>query len=111
MALPLAAQRLVELAHLDKLYLRAGTPAQQADDVQPPKPVRGEPGTKPKGDWPTLVATWLILKAFENPRQRENIDVLVRGAEDYLREEMGWAPESTGRIRTKILDFLQLVRR
>jgi hypothetical protein len=93
-------------ADLDRLYLRAGTTA-----AQPPKPVRSKPGTKPKGDWPTLVAAWLILKACEHPRQLENIDALVRGAEDHLREEIGWAPENTGRIRMQILDFLQLIRR
>jgi hypothetical protein len=81
----------------------------QADDGM--TATRAKPGTKPKGDWPTLVGAWLILKATQDPRQLENVDALVRGAEDHLREEIDWAPENTQRIRAKILDFLQLLRR
>jgi hypothetical protein len=98
-------------ADLDRLYLRAGTPASQADDAQPPKPVQGKPGTKPKGDWPTRVAAWLILKTYEDPNQLENIDALVKGAEDHLRNEIGWAPENTQHIRRKVVELLRLVRR
>jgi hypothetical protein len=89
---------------------------QQARDGDAAPPVTrsappAKPGTKPQGDWPTKVGAWLILKACENPRQLENIDALVRGAQDHLQDEIGWAPENTGRIRTQILDFLELIRR
>jgi len=70
-----------------------------------------KPGTKPREDWPTKLGAWLILKTYEDPRQLDNIDALVGGAQDHLQDEIGWAPESSGRVRKQILDFLQLIRR
>ena len=69
------------------------------------------PGTKPTRDWPILVAAWLILKACEDPHQLENIDTLVGEAQDYLQKKIGWAPQNPQRIRQKIKDLLQLIRR
>jgi hypothetical protein len=84
---------------------------QSQTDEDDAKPVLATPGTKPRGDWPTKVGAWLILKAVEDPRQLENIDALVEGAMNHLQQEIDWAPQTTARIRMKILDFLQLLRR
>jgi hypothetical protein len=86
---------------------RDGDAAPPAMRSAPP----AKPGTKPRKDWPTKVGAWLILKAYEDPRQLDNIDALVDGAQDHLLDEIGWAPENSGRVRKQILDFLQLIRR
>jgi hypothetical protein len=72
---------------------------------------REKSGTKPRGDWQNKLGAWLVLKAIEDARQLENVDALVEGAVTHLQEEIGWAPQTSGRIRAKILDFLQLLRR
>jgi hypothetical protein len=103
----------VSRSHFEQLFFSSQR-TRDADAVQPETrsaPPASKPGTKPREDWPTKVGAWLILKACEDPRQLENIDVLVSLAQDHLQEEIGWAPENTGRIRRQILDFLQLIRR
>jgi hypothetical protein len=69
-------------------------------------------GPKPIKEWPTVLAAWLIKVACDDPdRLRGNVNALVRAAQDFLEEQIGYAPLDTGPVRAKIVELLQFVRR
>ena len=72
-------------------------------------PARNPPGPKPRGDWHTRVASWLIRIARDEPNKLKNTDQLVKAAGDYLEAEIDWSPQ-TKRIRPVIVELLRLVR-
>ena len=76
-----------------------------------PSRMRGRPGPKPTGDWPTIVAAWLIAVAADDPKRLQNADVLVTEAQSFLRGETGWAPKEPKELRKTIVELLQLIRR
>lgn len=90
---------------VDRVYPRADA----ADDGIPQLP-RSKPGPDPTGDWPMLLGAWLIGVAVAEPARLHNIDVLVDDAKDFLQEKIGWAPQDTKDLRSKIRHFLQFVR-
>jgi hypothetical protein len=69
----------------------AGTAPVDHDDASdaPPK-IR--PGTKPTGDWPTLIGRWLIEVAVEDPKRLQNVDALVVEAQNFLDDKINWSP-------------------
>jgi hypothetical protein len=76
-----------------------------------PSRMRGRPGPKPTGDWPTIVAAWLIAVAADDPKRLQNADVLVTEAQSFLRDEIGWAPKEPKELRKTIVELLRFIRR
>ncbi|MBR0719397.1 hypothetical protein [Bradyrhizobium liaoningense] len=74
-------------------------------------PVRAKPGTKPRGDWYTLIAQWLIAVAADDPKRLRNVDVLVVEATAFLQDEINWSPANAKDLRKKIVELLILVPR
>jgi len=74
-------------------------------------PQRVKPGTKPRGDWHTLVAAWLIAVALDDPKRLRNIDALVTEATVFLEQTIEWAPAEPKHLRKKIRELLQLLPR
>lgn len=93
---------------LDALFGTSTAPLEHADvaDAQTPKP-----GPKPRGDWPTLIAQWLIAVAAEDPKRLQNVDALVTEAQLFLRNRLRWAPSDPKAIRTLIRELLRDLRR
>jgi hypothetical protein len=91
---------------LDRIYPPAAPVA--ADDL--PDPLRSKPGTKPTGDWPDVVAAWLIMIAVEDKSRLGNIDQLVSDAKDFLLDTIGWEPQDNKDLRSKIRHFLRFVQ-
>ena len=81
----------------------------QVDDEM--APVRAKPGTKPTGDWYTLIAQWLIAVAADDPKRLLNVDALVVEATAFLEKEISWAPSNPKDLRKKIVELLILVPR
>ena len=94
----------VSRPELDRLY--AAPTKTASDDAARPKP-----GPKPKDDWPTWIARWLILKALEYPDELANVDALVGEARLFLQQEEIFTPQDDKRIRKVIADLLLLVKR
>src|SRR5262249_8791557 len=65
---------------LDRLY--SGAQPDHDDGSGSPPPVK--PGPKPRGDWPTLVAQWLIAVAADDRKRLQNVDALVTEAKIFL---------------------------
>lgn len=84
-------------------------PLDHDDDSNSPPPVK--PGPKPRGDWPTLVAQWLIEVAADDPKRLQNVDALVTEAKIFLRNQIKWAPKDDKDLRAKIRELLGSVRR
>jgi hypothetical protein len=74
-------------------------------------PTRVKPGPKPKDDWPTWVARWLVMMAVEYPDELRNVDGLVEGAREFLTSKGKFAPSEDKDIRKVLMDLLSLVRR
>jgi hypothetical protein len=72
---------------------------------------RAKPGRKPKGDWYTLIAAWLIAVAADEPKRLLNVNALVVEATDFLEDKIDWAPAEAKDLRKKIVELLQLVPR
>jgi hypothetical protein len=85
------------------------TPLREA--VHEMTPLRAKPGTKPTGDWHTLIAQWLIAVAVDEPKRLRNVDVLVAEASAFLLDEIKWAPAEAKDLRKKIVELLRLVSR
>jgi hypothetical protein len=83
-------------------------PAQQPDDGK--TAARAKPGTKPTGDWHTLIAQWLIEVATEDARRLQNVDTLVVEASAFLEAEIDWAPAEPKSLRKRIVELLNRVR-
>jgi hypothetical protein len=91
--------------HVEKVW-----PAlRQADDEMVPP--RGRPGTKPRDDWYTLIAQWLLAVAYDDPRRLRNVARLVPKAAAFLQTEIGWSPKESKELRKKIVELLLLVPR
>ena len=71
---------------------------------------RVSPGTKPTGNWHTLIAQWLIAVAVENPERLQNVDALVIEAQKFLHKRIKWAPSDDKALRGKIRELLREVR-
>jgi len=79
-------------------------------DPTTPKPPPARPRTKPPGDWPMLVAAYLIKIAVNEPhRLHGDISDLVEAAQIFLESEIGWMPEERA-LRDKIVELLRLVK-
>jgi hypothetical protein len=72
---------------------------------------RRKPGPKPKGDWHTLLAQWLIAVAADDPKLLRNVAALVVEAAVFLQTEIGWAPAEAKDLRKKIDELLARVPR
>jgi hypothetical protein len=70
-----------------------------------------KPGPKSTGEWPTLVAAWLITVARDNPKQLQNVDALTGEAQDFLVDQIKWAPKDIKQLRAKIVELLQFIAR
>ncbi|MCP3464480.1 hypothetical protein [Bradyrhizobium sp. CCGUVB23] len=81
----------------------------QTDDET--APVRAKPGPKPKDDWHTLIAQWLIAVAVDDPKRLRNVDTLVVEATAFLDDGIEWAPSDRKDLRKKLVELLILVRR
>jgi hypothetical protein len=81
---------------------------QEDDEAAPP---RARPGPRPKDDWYTRIAQWLIAVAVDNPKRLQNVDVLVVEATDFLQNKIDWAPKEPKELRKKIVELLELVSR
>lgn len=94
---------------LDRLYpAAAGAPvAANTDNI----PRRARSGPKPRDDWPTVLAAWLIAVTRDDPKRLRNVDALVPEAQDFLEEQIEWAPKETKDVRKKIVELLQFVSR
>ena len=100
----------VWLPDLDRIWpLAVSAPVDQGN-VSDVTPQRVKPGPKPKGDWPTLLARWLIAVAAEGPKRLQNVDALVTDAQDFLDNQIEWAPKDNKVLRAKIVELLQDVR-
>ena len=77
--------------------------------TSPPRGVK--PGPKYTGDWPGLIAQWLITVAADDPKRLQNVDQLVTEAQNFLHNHIKWAPKDIKDLRAKIVDLLSLVRR
>jgi hypothetical protein len=95
----------IRRAELDRLYPGA---AVVVEDRLPPLP-RGKPGRKVRDDWPMLLGAWLVAVAAKDRDRLRNIDALVEAAENFLQEQIGWAPKDTKDLRNKIRHFLRFV--
>jgi hypothetical protein len=87
----------------------AGSVRADQDDSNSLPQVR--PGPKPRGDWPTLVARWLIAVAVDDPKRLQNVAALVAEASLFLDERMKRAPSDNKVLRAKIVELLQDIRR
>jgi hypothetical protein len=87
----------------------AGSVRADQDDSNSLPQVR--PGPKPRGDWPTLIAQWLIAVAVDGPKRLQNVDALVVEANLFLHNRINWAPSDSKALRAKIVELLQEVRR
>jgi hypothetical protein len=94
----------VARAKFDRLFPVAGSAEVASSGNAATKP---RPGPKPKGDWPTVLAAWLIKRAAEEPKQLLNIDALVTEFGSFLDEKLGWAPQDPKQLRRKIKELLQ----
>lgn len=94
----------------DRIWPPVGS-APVDDDNASDTPPRVKPGPKPHKDWPTLIARWLIAVAVEDPKRLQNVDALVIDAQDFLDNQLGWAPKDNKDLRAKIVELLQDVRR
>ncbi len=74
-------------------------------------PTRAKPGPKPREDWHTKVAAWLISVALDNPKKLQNVDALAAEASDFLLQKVKWAPKDQKELRRKIVELLQFVPR
>ena len=92
----------------DRLYSGEPRRAIEDDDSDDP-PVK--PGKKPHGDWPTLIAQWLIAVAADDRKRLQNVDALVVEANNFLRNRIKWAPKDDKALRKKIRELLKLIRR
>lgn len=91
---------------------RPYAPTDRDNDSDAPPPVKS--GPKPHGDWPTLIAQWLIEVALDNPQKLQkpqNIDELAIEAELFLRNQNKWVPKDIKVIRARIRELLTPVRR
>jgi hypothetical protein len=84
-------------------------PVDHADDSDASPRVR--PGTKPTGNWPTLIGRWLIEVQADDPKRLQNIDALVIDAQNFLDNQIRWSPSNTKRLRAVIVEWLTPVRR
>jgi hypothetical protein len=93
---------------LDELYATSARPHQDGSNT--PMPVK--PGPKPTGDWPMVLARWLIAVALDDAQRlrRPNLNALAAEAEVILRNRIGWAPEDIKVLRAKIRELLPDVR-
>jgi hypothetical protein len=94
----------VSRPRLDELY-----PAHEGRAID--GPLRERSGPKPKGDWPKVIARWLIKIAADDPNRLNNVSKLVNDASDFLQEEISWAPQENKKLRKEIVDLLQVFRR
>jgi hypothetical protein len=91
----------------DRLYSVARS--DHDDGGESPPPVK--PGKKPRGNWPMLVAQWLIEVAADDRQRLQNVDALVTEAKIFLRNQIQWAPKDDKDLRAKIRELLGRVRR
>ena len=97
----------------DRIWLPpAGSAPVDHGDASEPAP-RVKPGPKAKGDWPDLIARWLIEVGRDDPQklQKPNIDELAVEAELFLRNQNKFVPKDSKVIRAKIRELLTPVRR
>jgi hypothetical protein len=80
-------------------------PTASVDHAGSDAPLRVRPGPKPRGDWPTLLAQWLIAVAVENPKRLDNVDVLVIDA-----HQIKGTPRDPKVVRAKMVELLRGVR-
>jgi hypothetical protein len=72
--------------------------------------LRRKPGSRPKDEWPLLVAAKLIYLARYDPEALENVEALIKPMQEFLQAEIGWHPKDRKQVREKIVFLLQLVR-
>jgi hypothetical protein len=77
---------------------------------------RGRRGPKHKGDWPDVLAGWLIMLARHYPQRFDNIvtgstgtDELIEDARKFLRKHAGFAPKEPRDISAFLAKYLQFV--
>jgi hypothetical protein len=99
----------IRRAELDRLYPAASAAPSTVDEPEAAKP-HERPGTKPTGDWPTVLAAWLVKIARDEPRRLKNLDKLTEEASGFLIGKIKWAPKDSKQIRERIKDYLQFVR-
>ena len=87
---------------LDRIWSTA-TATVDHDGNAPP---RVKPGPKPRGDWPTQVARWLIAVAVENPKRLGNVDALVIDAQHQIKG----TPSDPKVLRARMVELLRGVR-
>jgi hypothetical protein len=100
----------VRRREVDRLYPTAARRPDH-DDASDAPPLRVKPGPKVRGDWPTLVAQWLVGVAAEDPKRLRNVDALVAEAQTFLEGRIQWAPSDSKVLRKKIVELLPAVRR
>ena len=86
----------------ERIWPAGSAPVDHDGDAPP----RVRPGPKPRGDWPTLLARWLIAVAVENPEQLDNVDALVIEAQDQIKV----TPSDPKVLRAKMVELLRGVR-
>ena len=91
---------------LDRIWPTANAPVHDEHDDDSNAPLRVKPGPKPREDWPTLLAQWLIAVAVENPKRLDNVDALVIDAQDQIK----WTPSDPKVLRAKMVELLRGVR-
>lgn len=69
---------------------------------------RAKPGPKPRGDWPMVVAAWLVQVALDDPSRirKPNIDQLAIDAKAMLLKKIKWAPKESKELRQTIRELL-----
>lgn len=107
---PGSVWHLVARRELDRLYPAKGfAPVDDATDDSDAAP-RVRPGTKPRGNWPEVLARFLIAVTADDKRRLQNADALVIDAQKFLHNHIGWAPSDPKVLRAKIVELLQDVR-
>ena len=83
---------------LDRIWPPPAGSAPVDHDDDSDAPPRVKPGPKPRGDWPTLVAQWLIEVAVEDPKRLQNVDALVDRRTKFFAQ-----PDQVGTKDNKVL--------